>query len=166
LLEDIRAESGARVNPSDTLNGIEASAVSVPQPTSRERGVALSDWYCEQVLSGKRPIDIAAETDAVLAFHHTRPSYEAAHVVVIPKKHVASLLSDDLNAALLLEMLDVVRAVAADVVRDTRRCRIVTNLGEYQESQHLHWHVISGARIADPIEVVSSTARPLAQAFC
>lgn len=114
------------------------------------------DWYCEQVLSGQRAIEIVAETQGVLAFHHTRPAYDPAHIVVIPKLHVPSLLSDDLTDGLLLEIIEVVRSVAARVLNETGACRVVTNLGDYQESRHLHWHVVSGDRIAEPVEVAPS----------
>jgi histidine triad (HIT) family protein len=67
------------------------------------------------------------------------------HVVVIPKRHVESLLAlqpeDD---ALLADVLAVVREVAAAIVAEHGACRIVTNLGAYQESKHLHWHVGAG----------------------
>jgi len=102
------------------------------------------DFYCDEALSGRTPVSKVAETDNVLAFHHTRPFYPA-HVVVIPKRHVASLLAlgaeDD---ALLLELLAVVRRVAAEVLAEHGACRVITNLGEYQDSKHLHWHVVSG----------------------
>lgn len=64
---------------------------------------------------------------------------------MIPKQHVPSLLS--LNAgdnALLIELFEVVQRVAANVVATHGACRIVTNLGTYHESKHLHWHVCSG----------------------
>jgi len=125
----------------------------------------VSDWYCDQVLSGERRIDVVVETDAVLAFHHTRPAYDDAHIVVIPKLHVPSLLSEELTDALLLEMLAVVRTLASRVVREKGACRVVTNLGQYQDSQHLHWHVVSGERIAEPVEVpLPPTARRYAVA--
>ena len=102
------------------------------------------DFYCDEALSGRTPVRKVEETDNVLAFHHTRPFYPA-HVVVIPKRHVASLLAlgaeDD---ALLLELLAVVRRVAAEVLAEHGACRVITNLGEYQDSKHLHWHVVSG----------------------
>ena len=104
----------------------------------------MSDFYCEEVLSGKTWVDTVLETENVLAFRHTRPSYQS-HVVVIPKRHVASLLAlEEADNALLLEMLSVVRRVAADTVSAYGACRVITNLGEYQDSKHLHWHVVFG----------------------
>lgn len=103
------------------------------------------DFYCEEVLSGKTPVKRVLETESVLAYHHTRPAYPV-HIVVIPKLHIDSLLTltDD---ALLAEMFGVIRLVAADVVAEHGSARVVTNLGKYQESKHLHWHVVSGARL-------------------
>lgn len=81
------------------------------------------------------------ETEDVLAFHHTRP-YWALHIVVIPKVHIPSLT--DLgghSVELLHRLLDVVRQVASQVEREHGACRVITNLGEYQDSKHLHFHV-------------------------
>jgi histidine triad (HIT) family protein len=103
-----------------------------------------TDFYCSEILSGRTPITQVIETPAVLAFHHTRPSYPV-HIVVIPKRHIASLLDlEPEDEPLLLEMLAVIRRVAAQVNAERGACRVVTNLGEYQDSKHLHWHVISG----------------------
>jgi len=104
-----------------------------------------NDFYCDEALSGRTPVTKVLETSNVLAFHHTRPFYPV-HVVVIPKKHVGSLLTmqkeDD---GLLLELIEVVRQVAARIVEEHGACRVLTNLGEYQDSKHLHWHVAFGA---------------------
>jgi histidine triad (HIT) family protein len=103
-----------------------------------------SDFYCDEALSGRTPIKRVLETDNVLAFHHTRP-YWPVHIVVIPKRHVDSLLTlGEEDDGLLSELFSVIRKVAADVVEKHGACRVLTNLGEYQDSKHLHWHVASG----------------------
>ncbi len=104
------------------------------------------DFYCESVLSGKVDVDRVHETENVLAYRHTRPFWET-HIVVIPKRHIPSLLSlgpeDD---GLLAELFRVIRAVAAGVVEERGAARVLTNLGDYQDSRHLHFHVYAGAR--------------------
>jgi len=105
----------------------------------------VSDFYCDEVLSGRTPVRVVTETQRVLAFHHTRPAYPV-HIVVIPRQHVESLLALE-DEALMVDLLRVIRQVAADVLARTGACRVVTNLGRYQESKHLHWHVISGERL-------------------
>jgi histidine triad (HIT) family protein len=47
----------------------------------------------------------------------------------------------------LVEVIDVVKKVAATVVNDCGAARVLTNLGEYQESKHLHFHINSGKQI-------------------
>ena len=40
--------------------------------------------------------------------------------------------------------LDVIKEVARQVVAEHGACRVLTNLGAYQDSKHLHWHVSAG----------------------
>lgn len=103
-----------------------------------------SDFYCEQVLSGKTHVETVLETDSVLSYHHTRPFWQT-HIVVIPKVHVGSLLTAEND--LLIELLDVVKIVADKVVKEQGAARVLTNLGDYQDSKHLHFHVYSGEQI-------------------
>jgi histidine triad (HIT) family protein len=116
-----------------------------PAPASGDgdrRGT--EDFYCEEALSGRTPIEVVAETDDVLAFHHTRPFWPV-HIVVVPKRHVPSLTTlGDADERTLHAVLDVVRRVADDVTERHGACRVLTNLGRYQDSKHLHFHVCSG----------------------
>ena len=103
-----------------------------------------SDFYCDEVLSGRTRVEVVAETDEVLAYHHTRPFWPV-HIVVIPKRHVPSLTNlGDADDGLLQRLLAVVRGVAAVVEREHGAARVLTNLGRYQDSKHLHFHVNSG----------------------
>lgn len=103
-----------------------------------------NDFYCDEALSGRTPVKKVLETDNVLAFHHTSPFYPV-HIVVIPKRHIDSLLTlEEADDSLLLELVDTVRQVAAQIVEKHGACRVLTNLGEYQDSKHLHWHVAFG----------------------
>ncbi|WP_275440381.1 HIT domain-containing protein [Paenibacillus sp. ACRRY] len=106
------------------------------------------DFYCEEVLSGRTEVEIVMETDNVLAYHHTQPSYEH-HIMVIPKVHISSFISEEEtnDDELILGILRVIKKISADMVERTGASKIVTNLGSYQDSKHLHWHVISGERV-------------------
>ena len=105
------------------------------------------DFYCDEVFSGKTPVRIVHETENVLAYDHTRPFWET-HIVVVPKRHIASLLTltpgDD---EILIELFEVIKKVAADVTAERGAARVLTNLGKYQDSKHLHFHVYSGSSI-------------------
>ena len=108
-----------------------------------------SDFYCEQVLSGRTPVERICETEHALAFYHTRPAYEH-HIVVIPKKHIPSLIEmDPGDEPILHAVIALVRKIAAQVVEQKGACRVITNLGNYQDSKHLHFHVVSGTARRD-----------------
>jgi histidine triad (HIT) family protein len=103
-----------------------------------------TDFYCDEALSGRTPVAVVMETDGVLAFHHTRPFWPV-HIVVVPKVHVPSLIDlGEASETVLHEVLAVVRRVAAQVTRVHGACRVLTNLGRYQDSNHLHFHVNAG----------------------
>jgi len=102
------------------------------------------DFYCDEVLSGRTPVKTVFESDEVLAYHHTKPFWPI-HIVVIPKRHISSLLAlQEYDDRLLLELFRVIKQVAHQVVQERGACRILTNLGQYQDSKHLHWHINSG----------------------
>ena len=102
------------------------------------------DFYCDVAIPKKVPLDILHESERVLAFRHTRP-YWPTHIVVVPKTHIPSLWAigpDD--AEIIRELLLVVKNIACKVEYEHGAARILTNLGRYQDSKHLHFHVSSG----------------------
>ncbi|MBW8348498.1 HIT domain-containing protein [Bacillus sp. IITD106] len=104
----------------------------------------MTDFYCDEVLSGKTHVNKVLETENVLAYHHTRPFYPV-HIVAIPKKHIPSFITlDENDNELLLELMGVIKKVSAMVTEENGACKVITNLGNYQESKHLHWHIVSG----------------------
>lgn len=109
--------------------------------------VMFEDFYCEQVLNGKIEVEKVLETENILAYKHTKPFWET-HLVVIPKKHISSLLTlEKEDEAVFLELFSVIRQVADQIVKEKGAARVLTNLGDYQESKHLHFHINSGKQI-------------------
>lgn len=102
------------------------------------------DIYCEQVLTGKISISKVKETEHVLAFHHTKPTWPV-HIVVIPKYHEDSLISlVQNNENVLVEMMHVLTEIIDKVKQEHGGCRLTTNFGRFQNSKHLHWHIYVG----------------------
>lgn len=107
----------------------------------------MNDWYCDEAISGRTALTFILDTPTVLAHYHTRPAYRI-HIVVYPRKHIASLTDVDLDdEPIVSEVISVVRALAVLVESEHGAARIITNLGAYQESKHLHFHVVSGDRL-------------------
>ena len=109
-----------------------------------EQSYGGTDFYCDVAIPHSELLDVVIETDDVLAFHHTRPHWPT-HVVVTPKRHVRSLTTlTAVDEPLVRAVLSVVQEVAAEVERRDGACAVVTDLGRYQDSHHLHVHVTSG----------------------
>ncbi len=105
--------------------------------------MAQTDWYCEEVLSGKMDVHRVFEDDHVLAFHHPRPASEI-HVVVIPKSHVSSLLDEAaLDGVLLSSMVQAIQATATSVgLLDGRGFYVRANAAAPGVTPHMHWHIL------------------------
>ncbi len=102
------------------------------------------DFYCDVALKSGVALKKEYESKHVLAYHHTRPSWPV-HIVVVPKKHIASLMALRAeDTPVLLEIIDVLKMLAAKVEKEHGGARILTNIGLYQDSKHLHWHITSG----------------------
>ena len=105
------------------------------------------DFYCDVVFTGKTPVQVVTETENVLAFYHTRPFFER-HIVVVPKRHIASLVTlKESDRELLIELFETIKKVALQLTVEKGAARVLTNLGNYQDSKHLHFHVYYGKQI-------------------
>jgi histidine triad (HIT) family protein len=103
--------------------------------------MAYRDWFCEDVLSGAIIIDTVWEDDLVLAFHHPRPK-SPIHVVVIPKRHVPSLLDPlALDGRLLQSMLTAIQHTARALELDRKGFFVRVNAAAPGVTPHMHWHV-------------------------
>lgn len=112
-------------------------------PGSRYDG---DDFYCDVALPNKDQLRVVLETEDALGYHHTKPFWET-HIVVVPKQHIPSFTQTDaLDGDLLLRVLQAVREVASQVETECGAAGVLTNLGAYQDSKHLHFHVYSGPR--------------------
>ena len=104
----------------------------------------MDDFYYKEILSRLTKVEIVFETEYALAFHHAKP-YWPVHIVVIPKEHTLPLATADPDA--LNEVLKVVQESAKQVLKKHDGCEALTNMGSYQDTMHMHWHVISGKPI-------------------
>lgn len=103
-----------------------------------------TDIYCDLIIPRKIEVKVVKETPNVIAFYHTKPHWPV-HIVVVPKRHIASLLElTSTENSIARELLDVIQEVSDQVLKDNEKCRVLTNLGEYQDSKHLHFHISSG----------------------
>ena len=114
------------------------------------------DYYCDFILNAKVPVQVVAETDRVLAFHHVFRTWQT-HIVVIPKQHVSSLHAVD-DRSLLADLFEVAITVIREQGLAATNYKVITNGGSFQSNKHLHIHIVSG----HPIESYSGAKGELA----
>ncbi|MBQ1443345.1 MAG: HIT domain-containing protein [Renibacterium sp.] len=107
-----------------------------------------NDFYCDVALPRPDRLDLLYDGEAVIAFQHTKPYWEH-HAVVVPKRHIPSLLQlSGEPEPLVRELLQVIQLVAADFEQRFGAARVLTNLGRYQDSKHLHVHISAGPELS------------------
>ena len=107
--------------------------------------------FC-RIAKKELPSKTAYEDDRVVAFHDINPQ-APVHVLVCPRKHIASL--NDVgaeDAALLAHMFDVARKIAQQSGVADKGYRTVFNVNADagQTVFHLHLHVIGGRKLSWP----------------
>ncbi|MBL8316840.1 MAG: histidine triad nucleotide-binding protein [Burkholderiaceae bacterium] len=102
--------------------------------------------FCK-IVAGAIPAKKAYEDDEILAFHDINP-WAPVHILIVPKRHIASMEDiTDAHAGLLGRMM----ALSPRLMRElgvTNGFRHVINTGAdgRQEVPHLHLHVMGGPR--------------------
>jgi histidine triad (HIT) family protein len=107
--------------------------------------------FC-RIAEKKIPSKIVFEDESVLAFEDTNPQ-APVHILLIPKKHIATLLDvADEDLALFGHMVKVANEIARDKGIAERGFRIVTNCNPEsgQSVYHIHLHVLGGRRMHWP----------------
>ena len=94
----------------------------------------------------KKETPLLFESDQVVAFHDIHP-VAPVHILIIPKKHIATLNdTTPKDSALLVEMIQTAKVLAAEYnIADTGyRIFMNCNADGGQEIYHIHLHLIGG----------------------
>jgi len=87
------------------------------------------------------PVHRLRETDTLMAFRHPKPSYPF-HVLIIPKKAVASLIDlDPADTVFLTDLYSTVQFLVQEFKLPAYR--LIVNGGEFQDVPQLHFHLIA-----------------------
>ena len=105
--------------------------------------------FCK-IVAGIIPSAKVYEDDKILAFKDINPQ-APVHVLVIPKKHIASV--DDItadNSAVIAYIFENIPRIAK-IAGLENGYRVISNCGPdaCQTVPHLHFHIIGGAPLAD-----------------
>ncbi|MBI4866073.1 MAG: histidine triad nucleotide-binding protein [Candidatus Wallbacteria bacterium] len=112
----------------------------------------MSDCIFCKIVAGQIPSDKVLETDDLIAFRDINPQ-APVHVLIIPKRHVASVMDlAEQDAALLARLVDGAQQVARQHRLDATGFRLLTNHGAQagQSVFHLHFHLLGGRAMRWP----------------
>ncbi len=105
--------------------------------------------FC-QIVAGKVPSDTLYQDEKVMAFRDIHP-LAPSHVVIIPKKHISSLLQlSDADLPLVADLVKVANQLAKREGIAGKGYRLVINCGREgtQFVPHLHMHLIGGRQLS------------------
>ncbi|MFD0672075.1 histidine triad nucleotide-binding protein [Cohnella sp. GCM10027633] len=108
----------------------------------------MSCLFCK-IVEGTIPSRKVYEDEHVVAFHDIQPQ-APVHLLVVPKKHIASLNDAGAADAELLGRLQLAaRRVAEEAGMTESGYRVVTNIGRDagQVVFHIHYHVLGGEKL-------------------
>ena len=108
--------------------------------------------FC-QIASGKIPSDTVYQDQEIVAFRDINPK-APVHILIIPKKHIASLdqLSQS-DTALVGRMVAVASRLAKGEGVAEKGYRLAINCGKEggQLVPHLHMHLLGGRQLSDAL---------------
>ncbi len=111
----------------------------------------MSCVFCE-IVAKRVPANVAYEDDSVLAFHDINPQ-APVHVLLVPKRHVSSLLVlTGLDEALVGGLVRRARDLARELGLAERGFRLILNAGDDAgySVYHIHLHLIGGRKLGWP----------------
>ncbi len=113
----------------------------------------MSDCIFCKIAAKEIPSNLVYEDEQVMAFRDLEPQ-APEHVLIIPKKHIGSILGFEQQDKELAGhiMVDVIPAVAKQLGIDETGFRVVVNTGRdgNQTVPHLHVHLLGGRMMQWP----------------
>ncbi|MDR0822792.1 MAG: histidine triad nucleotide-binding protein [Endomicrobium sp.] len=101
--------------------------------------------FCK-IIKGEIPSKKVYEDDLVLAFDDISPQ-SPIHIVIISKKHIASLKEVSQNDEILLGRIQIAASkIASQYPQLSNGYRLINNCGAdaQQSVQHIHYHLLGG----------------------
>lgn len=112
----------------------------------------MKDCLFCKIVRGEIPCAKVYEDDEIIAFRDIHPQ-RPVHVLVIPKRHIASLMTVAPEDAAVLGRLLVKAGEIAGSEGSTDGFRVIINNGRVggQEVDHLHAHIVGGKEPVGPM---------------
>lgn len=112
----------------------------------------MDDCIFCKIVNKELPSNTIYEDDKSIAFKDINPQ-APVHILVIPKKHIRSLVeSDESDKELLGHLTQVARDIANEHNLSSKGFRLVLNSGleSGQSVWHIHIHILGGRKMTWP----------------
>lgn len=109
----------------------------------------MNDCIFCKIIKKEIPSSIVYEDDEIIAFKDVNP-VAPVHILVIPKKHIESLLELEQEDEMVIgRIYTVINKIAKQEKIDEKGFRVIVNCGEDggQEVKHLHFHLLGGKKL-------------------
>ena len=113
----------------------------------------MEDCLFCKIIKGDIPSNKVYEDEEILAFRDINP-VAPVHILVIPKKHITSLVDLKREDEILIgKIYMVINKIAKQESIDEKGFRVIVNCGEDggQEVKHLHFHLLGGKKLGAKI---------------
>lgn len=112
----------------------------------------MSDCIFCKIIEGTMPSKQVYEDDLVLAFHDIAPA-AAVHVLIIPKKHIATMNDvTEEDGHIIARIHKAAQHIAKELGIAESGYRLMNNCGPDggQVVYHLHYHLLGGEKLNTP----------------
>ena len=108
----------------------------------------MEDCIFCKIINKEIPGSIVYENDKALAFNDINPQ-APVHIIVVPKKHVKSVMEADREIS--GDLINAIQEIAKEQGVDEKGFRVITNCGEDggQTVNHLHFHILAGKKLSE-----------------
>ena len=113
----------------------------------------MNDCIFCKIINKEIPSSTVYEDNEILAFRDINPA-APIHILVIPKKHISSLVDLKEEDELVVgKIYTVINKIAKQEGIDEKGFRVIVNCGEDggQEVKHLHFHILGGKKLGTKI---------------
>ena len=113
----------------------------------------MEDCIFCKIIKKEVPSQIVYEDNEIIAFKDIQPA-APIHILVIPKKHIPSLINLNKEDEMLIgKIYTVINKIAEDLKKKKKGFRVIVNCGKDggQEVGHLHFHLLGGTQLGEKI---------------
>ncbi len=113
----------------------------------------MEDCIFCKIIKREIPSEIVYEDEKVIVFNDVNPA-APIHILVVPKKHIATLLEvSEEDDTLISYIYQVINKIAKERGFAENGFRVIANCGKDsgQEVMHIHFHVLGGKKLGAKI---------------